>query len=143
MCVVQGLRQHDDSSGLLAKIIDPRDARRFLIIDPVIEMVCDPFSLQVISNEIAANPVLSRGQCLARIVLAIPTRNQAIQSDSEVPLGGANIERSPQLPGRVEDPETDSALRFRQCESKSLAPFGRQSWEQSREKRCEQNSPQA
>ncbi len=113
MCVVQGLRQHDDSSGLLAKIIDPRDARRFLIIDPVIEMVCDPFSFQVISNEIATDPVLSRGQRLAKIVLAIPTGNQAIQSDREIRLGGANIERPPQLTDRVEDPETDSALRFR------------------------------
>ncbi len=48
MWVVQSLRQHDDSSGLLAKIIDSRDARRFLIIDPVIEMISNPFSFQII-----------------------------------------------------------------------------------------------
>ena len=74
MCVVQGLRQHDDSSGLLAKIIDSRDVRRFLI-HPVIEVVGDPFSFQLISDQIAADPVLSWRQRLAEIIPAVPPRN--------------------------------------------------------------------
>ena len=54
------LCEHDESSGLLAKIIDPRDPRRFLIVDPVVEVIRDPFSFQVVADQIAANPVLSR-----------------------------------------------------------------------------------
>jgi hypothetical protein len=128
---------------LFAKIIDSRDPRGFLIIHPIIEMVSDPFSFEIICDEITADPVLARGQRLAKIIPAIPTRNQAVQSDSEIAFGGANIERSPQRPRRVEDSETNSTLGFWQCESKSLLPLGRKSREQSREKRCEQKSPQA
>jgi hypothetical protein len=128
---------------VFAKIIDSRDPRGFFIIDPIIEMVSHPFSFQIICDEITADPVLARGQRLTKIIPTIPARNQAVQSDSEIALGGANIEGSSQRPRRVEDSETNSTLGFRQCESKSLLPFGRKSREQSREKRCEQKSPQA